>query len=348
MKTLSLLIILIAIALIGCNEAERSMLPDTITYSFNNENTRVPVPLFEEEDDYPDVISPIPFDIQETLWGSWEDELTALQAWLDTGETQPDPSWAVKVPWEYPATHFSQQLDRRQFYAKYIDADGIAIIGPSAYTSYVPALDRDLYWTRDIILTMTSKMPELRQVMSPDKFVYILVGADFGGDVNLPDELAGVAWSSGNFSAAGPNLFQIGRARGGTVWYGRTNTLALSVGTVVHEFAHAIHRTFKLFPHLRPGFDAHLEALYENAKQKAQTGKGYFYHPSDYALKNRNEYWAVAAGKWFHDLHGDPNTTADGFQLELMQSEDPELYHLLAEVFPIVDLPTFLPEDFNK
>ena len=346
MKTLSLLFIFSLLFSVGCNEAERSMLPDNIIYTFNDDNARVPVPLFEEEDSYPDVLSPIPFDIQETLWGNWEDEITALQAWLDAGETQPDPPWAVTIPREFPATNFCQQLDRRQFYDKYIDAGGIAIIGPSARTSYDPVLDRDLYWTRDIILTMTSKMPRLRQTMSPNRFVYIQVGGDINGDVNFPDELAGHAWHAGYFQ--GSNVFQIGIATGGPTWYHVTGKTALHVKTVVHEFAHAIHHTFKQFPHLRPGFDARLEALYENAKQKAQNGNGYFNHPNDHAMANRNEYWATGAHKWFHNLHGDPNTTADGVQLELMQSEDAGLYALLAEVFPIVDLPTYLPEDFNK
>ena len=352
MKTLSHLIILIA--LIGCNEAERSMLPDTVVeYAFNNENTRVPVPAFEEQDSYPDVISPIPNEIQDALFGTWLEVTEDLEhsvhisASISADVSLDGYLWSYLVKEPIPAHSLSVTLcqtyvDNRLYYDKYLDAGGIVIISASERTSLSAPHNKFLYWTRDIILTMTSKMPELRQVMSPqNKFRYVQVRAGFY-DVTLPQELSKISHSY--FASAGMGVGGMNR------YYNEIRgeyVEVLSVSTVVHEFAHTMRYAFRTFPHLFPGFDARLEALYENAVQKAQTGKGFFYDPSAYALINRSEYWAVATSKWFRKLHGE-NNLAHEYQLQLMQSEDPGLYLLLAEVFPIVHLPTYLPEDFNK
>ena len=344
MKRLTFFFRALIVFISGCFDGERGLLTELIVHPAPNTAGYWPdAPLSDKVkagtgSDL--VISPVPPEIQDALWGTWDADLEALQAWLDDGDTSVGPSWAVKVPWEYPASHFCQQLDRRQFYDKYLDAGGMAILSPSESTSYVPVRDEFLYVAGQILLTMTSKMPEIRQAFSPENgFRYVLTGAR-GLDVNLPDELSSVSWHPGFYQGGKLGYLAVGGVNNHIYINPPIGQDALSSGTVVHEMAHAIDDMFGKNPHLFPNWNARLKTAYTLAYQKALNGEGYFDDINLHAMSNEWEYWATGAGEWFEDIHGD--NPHDRRHRERMMTGDPLLYALLDEVFPAVKLPTYL------
>ena len=280
------------------------------------------------------VLSPIPVAIEEQLYGrSWEDALDILAETLRIPEVKPGTVELVSC---------DEDVHRRMFYDKYIDAGGIAIIGPSDRTSNLGVADEFLYAAREIILTMTSEMPALREVLSLGHefgFRYVLIGADWPMDVNLPRELRLHANYAGFFTGIGRGVM----AAGGIYFrFNRFNNVEEIFGsyTVVHEMAHAIDEAFDQHPHLFPDWGTRLKTAYTLAYQNALQGKGYFDNPDLYALMNEKEYWAVGASEWFNDIHGD--NLNEELQRAKMLEQDALLYALLDEVFPVVDLPVFI------
>lgn len=346
MKRLTFYLLTFIILTAGCFDGERGMLTELLVNPAPNPDNGAgywpDAPLNDKVkagtgSDL--VISPVPLEIQDALWGTWDADLEALQAWLDNGDTSVGPSWAVSVPWEYPATHFCQQLDRRQFYDKYLDAGGMAVITPSERTSDTPVRDEFLYVAGQILLTMTSEMPELRQALSPENgFRYVLVGAR-GFDVNLPDELRQVAWNAGFYIGGIFGHLTVGGV--GSHIYLDPPQEALGSGVVVHEMAHAIDDAFDKNPHLFPDWDTRLKTAYTLAYQKALKGEGYFDDIRLHAMSNQHEYWATGAQKWFTDMHGE-GLPVDELQRTWLIERDPLLYALLDEVFPAVRLPTYI------
>ena len=87
---------------------------------------------------------------------------------------------------------------------------------------------------------------------------------------------------------------------------------------LIHQFAHTIHGGLK---RLGPEFDNRLKASYEAAMEKG-LWRGY------YAASNRDEYWAEAAGIWFHAHNAYTVTTRAA-----LKKYDPSLAKLLTEIF---------------
>ena len=345
MKRLTFFFLALIVFISGCFDGERGLLTELIVNPLP-EDTFHPGRPFGGSDKVKAgtgsdlVISPVPPEIQDALWGTWDADLEALQAWLDDGDTSVGPSWAVSVPWEYPASHFCQQLDRRQFYDKYMDAGGMAILSPSENTSHTPGRDEFMYATREILLLVTSKMPELRQAFSPENgFRYVLVGAR-GFDVNLPDELSKVAFYGGFYMGGVFGYLAVGGIYNHIYIDAPRGKESVHSITVVHEMAHAIDDAFDKNPHLFPNWGTRLKTAYTRAYQKALKGEGFFNDINLHAMSNEWEYWAVGAHKWFHDIHGDNITNV--LQRTRLIEGDPLLYALLDEVFPAVNLPVYI------
>ena len=345
MKRLTFCLLTFIVLTAGCFDGERGMLTELIVTPIP-EDTFWPHNPFGETDKVKAgtgsdmVISPVPPEIQDALWGTWDADLEALQDWLDNGDTSVEPSWAEFVPWEYPATHFCQQLDRRQFYDKYLDAGGMAVLSASALTSDTPIRDEFMYVTGQILLLVTSKMPELRQAFSPENgFRYVVTGAR-GFDVGLPDELRKVAFYGGFYVGGVFGYLAVGGVYNHIYIDAPRGRESINSVTVVHEMAHAIDDAFDKNPHLFPNWGTRLKTAYTLAYQKALKGEGYFDDIRLHAMSNEWEYWAVGAHEWFHDLHGD-NVTYERQRAKLIE-QDPLLYALLDEVFPAVNLPVYI------
>ena len=359
MKRLTFYLLTFIVLTAGCFDGERGILTELIVN---------PAPNPESDAGYwPDsplndkvkagtgsdlVISPVPLEIQDALWGNREilmDRLKAIML-LHKGGQGIDPETGELV-WSKLSsgggglfgTFCELHVTNRKFYDKYIDAGGIAIIAPTDRTSNVGVRDEFLYIAREIILTMTSEMPELHQAMSPEHgFYYVLVGAQVN-DVNMPGELSLLNWYAGFYTRSSQGGVFRHLAVGGvdSHIYLDPPQEALSSGTVVHEFAHAIDYTFDAQPHLFPDFGTRLKTAYTLAYQKALKGEGYFNDIRLHAMKNQEEYWATGAQKGFTDMHGEGLPT-DELQRTWLIEGDPLLYALLDEVFPAVRLPIFI------
>ena len=337
MKIITFFFLMLVVLSIGCFDGDRGILTELLVEPAAAPPVQVLEPLTAKiavGTGRELVMSPIPVAIEDQLYGrSWDDALDLLAETLRIPEVKPGTVELVSC---------DEDVHRRVFYDKYINAGGIAIIGPSDRTSNLGVADEFLYAAREIILTMTSEMPALREVLSLGHefgFRYVLIGADWPMDVNLPRELRHHANYAGFFTGIGRGVM----AAGGIYFrFNRFNNVEEIFGsyTVVHEMAHAIDEAFDQHPHLFPDWGTRLKTAYTLAYQNALQGKGYFDNPDLYALMNEKEYWAVGASEWFNDIHGD--NLNEELQRAKMLEQDALLYALLDEVFPVVDLPVFI------
>ena len=102
----------------------------------------------------PPAMTGVPIEIQELLWDDPEEEKEKLRLILQHPDDHPD--WLPNI-YRIRVCLSEQQ---RLYYTKYIDAEGIAIMGNSDVT------DAEFHIARDIVLRMTVKHPELRQLLS--------------------------------------------------------------------------------------------------------------------------------------------------------------------------------------
>ena len=358
MKRLTFYLLTLIVITAGCFDGERGILTELIVN---------PAPNPENGAGYwPDaplndkvkagtgsdmVVSPVPLEIQDALWGTWEQKIDNIKDFVLLHKSgkyiHPETGELVLHKLEPRAAGLFQpfcelQVTNRLFYDKYIDAGGIAIIAPSDRTSRVGARDEFLYMAREIILTMTSEMPELRQAMSPEHgFYYVLVGAQ-GDDVTMPGELSLFSRLAGFYTRSNTGGVSRHLAAGGIVYHLHTTPRqeSLDSGVVVHEMAHAIDQTFDDNPHLFPNWNTRLTTAYTLAYQKALKGEGYYNDINLYALINKQEYWAMSAGEWFDDFNRDDEHGR--WRRETVIEGDPLLYALLDEVFPAVSLPKYI------
>ena len=338
MKIITFVFLTLVVLSIGCFDGDRGILTELLVEPAAAAPVQVREPLTAEiavGTGSELVMSPVPPEIQDALWFSWDSRLNRLEELLSIRHGQhlnADGELEQSEVSPRPFRFFCENVHRRLFYDKYIDAGGIAIIAPSDRTSTAGVDDEFLYAAREIILTMTSKRPELREALSPaNRFRYILVGfLNFA--VNMPYELQQLSQYLGFFAGD--------FAVSGIYWDLNGKKAGLSSGIVVHEMAHAIDYAFDQHPHLFPDWGTRLKTAYTLAYQKALQGKGFFDDPDLYALTNTGEYWATGAQEWFTDIHG--NNLADEWQRAKLIEQDPLLYALLDEVFPAVDLPVHI------
>ena len=189
MKIITFVCLTLIVLSIGCFDGDRGVLTELLPDAAPPVPVRVPLTAEIAAGTGRElVVSPVPPAIEDALWGSWDTTRERLEWLLSLPELPPIERTESAVGSSF--TPFCENVHRRLFYDKYIDAGGIAILAPSDRTSRADVDDEYLFATREIILTMTSKRPELRQVMSPENgFRYVLVGVTFVKEVNMPREL---------------------------------------------------------------------------------------------------------------------------------------------------------------
>ena len=273
MKIITFFFLMLVVLSIGCFDGDRGILTELLVEPAAAPPVQVLEPLTAKiavGTGRELVMSPIPVAIEEQLYGrSWEDALDLLAETLRIPEVKPGTVELVSC---------DEDVHRRVFYDKYIDAGGIAIIGPSDRTSNLGIADEFLYAAREIILTMTSEMPALREVLSLGHefgFRYVLIGADWSMDVNMPRELRRHANYAGFFTGIGRGVM----AAGGI--YFRSNRFnnveeIFDSSTVVHEMAHAIDEAFDQHPHLFPDWGYAFEDGIYAGVSECTAGQGVF------------------------------------------------------------------------
>ncbi len=218
------------------------------------------------------------------------------------------------------------------FYEKYLDADGIAIVSSGKVA------DEALVMARRMVTTMLSKRSDVRTVMVEKGCKLMIIGQheqvcdlpEYKHLCNTPEKAA--YWN------------QRARGFGGdpegsySASCGEENVLCLEgdryVGEsiLVHEFAHLIHD--EGIAAIEPGFNAELEALYQQAIEQGLW-------ENTYAISSAHEYFAEGVQSFFdcnrysqqpNGVHNAVNTRAK------LKEYDPGLYTLLARYFPETDL----------
>lgn len=276
----------------------------------------------------PVVITGVPPEIQEMLWGDWDTLLDDVlkQAEFDRQQDVDDP-----VGTRVHLRKLCLFLEQRDYYTKYIDAGGIAIMGDNLVA------DRFFYAAQEMIFTITAKRPELREALSP-KTRFRMVLVDPGpGPAAIPevnndyyDKTAGIAFCGRGSVPDADNFFCVT-----PVWVHPVKTDEIWGMTVlVHEFAHAMH--LRAINKLDPTFQGRLEAAYAVAKANAVDNLEDALRLNKYGKRTPEmldvrEYWAYGVQAWFFDVtRPDPLTD--------FQEKDPLLYALLDEWLPFTYL----------
>jgi alpha-glucosidase len=195
------------------------------------------------------------------------------------------------------------------FYKKYVDANGIPVIG-----SYrVP--DRAFWSARKIIVFLTESLPENVRKSLTDHGTRVGIMARYEGTTNIPEH----AHLAADTTCAEENLlcYQLDKYHAEDI--------------LIHEFAHTIHGV-GILP-VDSTFNDRLKATMDKA---LADGKW----KNTYAATNIWEYWAEGVQDWFN-VNGEVEIT-DGKHNQVnlrkeLKEYDPGLYSILSEYFPETD-----------
>ncbi len=218
------------------------------------------------------------------------------------------------------------------FYAKYIEADGLPIVGSAGVSDY--ALKEAAYWAR----AMLAARPDVRRAMiASGSRLCIMAHNEFTTDLpefarmadEKPDELADGSISNKDYWDARARGFG-GDEHDPNCSCGEENLLGYpgdpyaAECILIHELAHNIH--LRGMVRVDSTFDGRLKEAYRQAMDSG-LWKG------KYASVNHHEYFAEGVQSWFdnnrendHD-HNHVNTRAE------LVDYDPRLAALCREVF---------------
>ncbi|HEY6877582.1 MAG TPA: hypothetical protein VI299_06160 [Polyangiales bacterium] len=209
------------------------------------------------------------------------------------------------------------------FYAKYADANGVAVLGSSAPS------DASLVSACRLVTSMLAKRDDVRKALISAKARFAILGKD-EGTAAIPEY-----GYRERTQMERDQINERARGLGGQVAScGEENILCLkgdrywNESICVHEFAHTIS-TYGVFRADRT-FESRLESSYEAAKSAGILAR-------TYRLENLQEYWAEGVQDWYdtnassnppNGVHNQVNTRPE------LKDFDPTLYGLVEEVFP--------------
>ena len=263
-------------------------------------------------------IGPVPEDLANLLWGDLDNLIATFE------------SIPPNQPRDYYIIQIALVREQRAFYGKYINAGGVAILGNAALD------DICFYTARDAVLGMTSKMPELREYLSPID----------GERVNLTGSLA-VPDSEFRMVIHDPahvqflperDLGQVASLLGScglefchastAIYEDHAGKLVLSMNVFVHEFAHAIQLAINL---VDVTFTERLKTAYQDAKDNDDSYWGAYQGGANSAEANGREYWAWCSARFFTRFS---LPTKFGEQHHArFQELDPLMYELLDDIY---------------
>jgi hypothetical protein len=251
------------------------------------------------------------------------------------------------------------ELGVSAFYQKYVDANGIPVLG----STKVP--DLALIMARDIVNTMLSWRPDLRESLVRRAWrTGVIAETEMTMDIpeyanrKRPDAPANepVMQADRDYHA------NRSRGLGGNPTTGAEENLLGYPGTryfgehiFVHEFAHAIHSAIR---DVDPALSQEITAAYNAALAAGKyiTVRG----SRHYALTNAGEYWAEGVQWWFFSNYGECFTGNARVETpEEFKAYDPALFALIGRVFKAhriaadvfhgrrvrpLECPSFIPE----
>lgn len=220
-------------------------------------------------------------------------------------------------------------LGLNSFYKKYVDANGIPVVGSDKVS------DDAILMARTIVTEMLADLsPQVRLKMKT-RNTYMIVMAESEMTTDIPE----YAYLKNDPNT---NWDQRARGLGGNDWYpysscAEENLLHLQndryydEDITIHEFSHSIHNLglAKAFS----DFNTKLEKAYNDAKASGKWA-------NTYAMDNMEEYFAEGVQDWY-DVNNEVNGT-NGIHnkvntREELERYDKELYDLIAEYFEVPD-----------
>lgn len=210
------------------------------------------------------------------------------------------------------------------FYAKYLDASGIAIMGSANVD------DRALVVARDTVSRMLAKRPDLARIMAQQHAIVAVFAAnEIQSDIPERRQFRGKVNASGRSVDAG--------CGGGAVRRNPVTTICERVlldpnakfGTLVHEFGHSI-QNLALDSETREA----ISAAYEHARQKGLFPEADGRTPA-YLMSNDREFFAATSTIWFDGYNpSNPHNSPVVANREQLRAYDPEIYRILAAIYP--------------
>lgn len=311
-----ILFFLLGCLLVFCGCSEEHLHTTAVDLLMGNTDT-VPVP------------EPPPPEIAKLLWGDIDAVKTKLADVTEDGIYETEDGRTIHDTAGVARERFTYEINfieaQQNYYQKYIDAAGIAIIGGREVD------DIFFYAARKVVLGMTAKRPEVREWLSvhhgkspSTRFRMILaspncdypqVHLSVENNSRLCDRYRGACVSDA-YCVVVTQFSSIP---------GHEDELSFS-SVFIHEMGHAIHYALR---DIDPTFQERLEAAHEDAK----TGGG----GSLFGGLPINEFWAEATKDWFFKV-SNPNPI--GRWGENLHRADPLLYELLDEVYPLLYLRT--------
>lgn len=217
------------------------------------------------------------------------------------------------------------RLDLDAFYEKHVDARGLSIL-----SSAEPS-DESLLLACRLLNNMLSTRDDVREELIRRKARFAIIGKD-EGTADIPE----YGYRDGPQEDI-DYINERARGLGGIVAScGEENILCLSgdryprESICVHEFSHTI-ATYGLYS-AEDGFEDALEDAYDAALASGILD-------DSYRNSNLQEYWAEGVQDWYdtNDWSSPPNGIHNSVNTRVeLESYDPTLYELVAEVFPEV------------
>lgn len=215
------------------------------------------------------------------------------------------------------------RLDLDPFYEKHVDATGLSVLGSSEPS------DESLLLACKLLNNMLSQRDDVRQELIRRRARFAIIGVD-EGTADIPE----YGYRDGPQEDI-DYINERARGLGGIVAScGEENILCLSgdryprESICVHEFSHTI-ATYGLYT-AEDGFEDTLEDAFDAALDSGILD-------DTYRNSNLQEYWAEGVQDWYdtndwsdppNGIHNDVNTRVE------LESFDPTLYALVADVFP--------------
>ena len=274
------LIFIICICIIGCDEGvfDPMQLVDIVSQYETTVQTELPDEVLAAMKLKADEMSKIVHSRIHV-----EQHITELTTPEDVQYYQELRQWLIDNG--YDKIDYFHEL-QKAYYTKYIDAAGIAIVGPTHLRA------KDLLDARDAIVVMTSKHPELRErLLSKHGTFYMVLIPNSRDQIDMPEKKLNTDLTNDDPSDDFRGVFGACLTRYGSgtpyqyglCWavVGRDTS---SARTLVHELAHALDSEME---RLQPGF--------EDKRSEYYKGTGF----SSY------ESWARTVEAWFYQKKPD-------------------------------------------
>lgn len=224
------------------------------------------------------------------------------------------------------------ELELDSFYKKYVDADGIPVV------SSEKVRDQALVRAAKVIRQMLSKRQDIKEAMIAQGSKVMIIGEheqvcdipEYQHICNTPENIA--YWNQRARGFGGSPEHDTSASCGEENVLGLKGDRYLGESILVHEFAHIIHTVGIIGVH--PDFDDRLEELRHKAIESGLWDE-------TYAVSNKYEYFAETVQSFFNcNQHVEkPNGVHNSISTrDKLKEYDPDMYALLLEFFPEIEL----------